>query len=68
MAERAADAGISRDELDAQFDKRQTPRGTYDQVRESLEDLAGLGIERFYFQGDFTPDGTGRLLDGLGVQ
>ncbi len=68
MSERAADAGISRDELDAQFEKRQTPRGTYGQVRESLDGLAALGIERFYFQGAFTPAGTGRLLDGLGVR
>ncbi len=68
MAERASDAGISRDELEAQFEKRQTPRGRYDQVRESLADLASLGIERFYFQGTFTPADTGRLLDGLGVR
>lgn len=60
-------AGLSREELDAHYDKRQTPRGTYDQVNEQLEGFHKLGISRFYFQGVFSPSDTGKLLDGLGV-
>ncbi|GMQ98622.1 MAG: LLM class F420-dependent oxidoreductase [Acidimicrobiia bacterium] len=67
MNKQAADGGISRDELDAHYEKRQTPRGTYEQVAEALDDLAGHGVQRFYFQGVFSDIDTGRLLDGLGV-
>ncbi len=67
MNEIASDAGITRDELDSHYDKRQTPRGTYEQVNAILDSFAGHGIERFYLQGPFTPTDTGRLLDGLGV-
>ncbi len=67
MEEDAAAAGLSREELEAHYEKRQTPRGTFDQVRERLEEFERLGITRFYFQGVFTPSDMGRLLDGLGV-
>jgi len=67
MNKQAADGGISREELDAQYDKRQTPRGTYEQVAEALDGLARHGVRRFYFQGVFSDIDTGRLLDGLGV-
>ncbi len=63
----AARAGLSREELDAHYEKRQSPRGTYDQVNEQLERFHELGITRFYFQGAFSPSDTGKLLDGLGV-
>ena len=63
----AAEAGLTREERDAHYDKRQTPRGTYDQVNEQLEGFQKLGISRFYFQGVFSPSDTGKLLDGLGV-
>lgn len=63
----AAEAGLSREELEAHFEKRQTPRGTYDQVNEQLGEFHKLGITRFYFQGPFSPSDTGKLLDGLGV-
>lgn len=68
MNVKADEAGVTREELDAYYEKRQTPRGTYTQVRQTLNRFATLGIERFYFQGPFTPADTGRLLDGLGVQ
>jgi alkanesulfonate monooxygenase SsuD/methylene tetrahydromethanopterin reductase-like flavin-dependent oxidoreductase (luciferase family) len=68
MNEKAADAGISRGQLETEFDKRRTPRGTYEQVSEALDALANVGIERFYFQGTFTPADAGRLFDGLGVR
>ena len=67
MDERAANAGLSRDELEAYFEKRQTPRGTYEQVRAELDRMESLGVSRFYFQGIFTPGDMGTLLDGLGV-
>lgn len=67
MNEYAAEMGIDRDELDAQYDKRQTPRGTYEQVNERFEGFRALGISRFYFQGIFTPIDTAALLDGLGI-
>lgn len=63
----AAETGLSRQELEAHYEKRQTPRGTYDQVNDQLEGFHKLGITRFYFQGVFSPSDTGKLLDGLGV-
>lgn len=67
MNSNAAEAGISREELDGHYEKRQTPRGTYEQVRETLAGFSDVGIERFYFQGVFNQPDMGRLLDGLGV-
>ena len=67
MDERAAAAGMERAELEAYFEKRRTPRGTFEQVRSQLDELAGLGVERFYFQGIFAPGDTEALLDGLEV-
>jgi alkanesulfonate monooxygenase SsuD/methylene tetrahydromethanopterin reductase-like flavin-dependent oxidoreductase (luciferase family) len=63
----AAESKITREELEAHFDKRQTPRGTYEQVNEQLAGLEQLGVSRFYFQGIFVAGDTGKLLDGLGV-
>lgn len=68
MSRKASESGVSREELDAYYEKRQTPIGTYEQVREILDRFAALGIERFYFQGAFTPEGTGQLLDGLSIR
>ncbi|MCL1598251.1 MAG: LLM class flavin-dependent oxidoreductase [Actinomycetia bacterium] len=67
MAKDAEAAGLTREELEAHYEKRQTPRGTFEQVAERLAEFERLGITRFYFQGVFTPSDTGRLLDGLGV-
>ena len=67
MNSEAAESKISREELDEHFDKRQTPRGTYEQVNEQLAELERLGVSRFFFQGIFVPGDTGKLLDGLGV-
>ena len=63
----AAEAGLSREELDVHYDKRQTPRGTYEQVNEQLAGVEALGVSRFYFQGVFSPSDMGKLLDGLEV-
>lgn len=67
MNERATEAGLTRDELDAYFERRQTPRGTFEEVREQLAGMAELGVTRFYFQGIFAPGDTEALLDGLGI-
>jgi alkanesulfonate monooxygenase SsuD/methylene tetrahydromethanopterin reductase-like flavin-dependent oxidoreductase (luciferase family) len=67
MDQRASDGGMTRGELEAYFDHRRTPRGTFDQVREELERLSGLGISRFYFQGIYAPSDMAELLDGLEV-
>jgi alkanesulfonate monooxygenase SsuD/methylene tetrahydromethanopterin reductase-like flavin-dependent oxidoreductase (luciferase family) len=67
MDENASEAGLSREELEAHYEKRHTPRGTYEQVRAQLDGFEQLGISRFYFQGVFSPSDTGKLLDGLGV-
>lgn len=67
MDANAAEAGLTREQLDAHYEKRQTPRGTYDQVNELLNGFSDLGISRFYFQGIFTSSDTGKLLDGLGI-
>ena len=67
MNENASEAGISREELDGHYEKRQTPRGTYEQVQEILAGFSDLGIERFYVQGVFTQPDMEKLFDGLGV-
>lgn len=67
MKSNAIEAGISREELEGHYEKRQTPRGTYDQVRQTLAGFSDLGIERFYIQGVFTQPDMGKLFDGLGV-
>ena len=59
---------MTRVELEDYFEKRQTPRGTYEQVREELDRMASLGVTRFYFQGIFAPGDMGTLLDGLGIR
>lgn len=67
MEQRAADAGVSRAELEAHFDRRKTPRGTYEQVRAQLDGLAAVGVSRFYFQGIFAGGETKSLLEGLEI-
>ncbi|GMQ92828.1 MAG: LLM class F420-dependent oxidoreductase [Acidimicrobiia bacterium] len=67
LDENASEAGFSREELEAHYERRKTPRGTYEQVREQLDGYEQLGISRFYFQSTFTPTDTGKLLDGLGA-
>ena len=64
---RAHEAGLTREELDAHYDKRRTPRGTYEQVRQELDDLERHGVSRFYFQGIYGSPDTSELLDGLGI-
>jgi hypothetical protein len=67
MNSNASEAGISREEQNSHYEKRQTPRGTYEQVSETLGSFSELGIQRFYVQGVFTQPDMGKLFDGLGV-
>ena len=68
LAARAAEAGISVDELETHFEARNTPRGTHDEVREVIAGMEAAGMTRFYLQtgGAFDPDETDELLQVLG--
>jgi len=61
---RAADAGMSRQELDEYHTHRNTPVGTHDEIREQFAVMEGLGITRFYFQGGLSAENEG-LIDAL---
>jgi alkanesulfonate monooxygenase SsuD/methylene tetrahydromethanopterin reductase-like flavin-dependent oxidoreductase (luciferase family) len=57
---RAARAGVTVEELEESMQRRNSPRGTWDQVREVLEGLASAGMERFYIQ---VPDDDQAAVD-----
>lgn len=65
LNQRAADAGLTREELDTAFARRHTPIGTYDQLREQFGMMEALGVTRFYLQGGFDPEATGAIVDAL---
>ena len=67
LAERAAENGITVEELEAHYDHRSTPRGTYDEVAEVLAGMRSAGMERFYLQlgADFVRGETAAMLDVL---
>jgi alkanesulfonate monooxygenase SsuD/methylene tetrahydromethanopterin reductase-like flavin-dependent oxidoreductase (luciferase family) len=68
FAAEAAEAGISTEELETHYAKRNTPRGTYEQVRQQLSDFADLGVTRFYLQtGNNDLDAVGALLDAISI-
>ena len=67
LNEQAAERGMTREELIAYFTERGTPRGTFEQVRNLLDDYAEMGAQRFYFQGIYADLETEELLDGLGI-
>jgi alkanesulfonate monooxygenase SsuD/methylene tetrahydromethanopterin reductase-like flavin-dependent oxidoreductase (luciferase family) len=46
----AESAKLDVEDLEAHFQRRNTPRGSYEQVAEQVSMLAGLGAERFYVQ------------------
>jgi alkanesulfonate monooxygenase SsuD/methylene tetrahydromethanopterin reductase-like flavin-dependent oxidoreductase (luciferase family) len=62
----ADEEGMTRDELTESFERRRTPVGTYDHLRERFAELEDLGITRFYIQGRFDAENTPQLLDALG--
>jgi alkanesulfonate monooxygenase SsuD/methylene tetrahydromethanopterin reductase-like flavin-dependent oxidoreductase (luciferase family) len=65
---RADDARMTRDELAEALAKRDTPVGTYEQLRERFSALEGLGITRFYIQGGYDPDQTPELLEAISAE
>lgn len=62
----AAEMGTARARLAEEFEKRGTPVGTYDQLREQFAEMESLGITRFYLQGGYDADETPLLLDAVG--
>ena len=63
----AVERGMTREELDAYFATRRPPQGTFEQVRNILDDYAEMGMQRFYFQGIYGSSNPRELLDGLGI-
>jgi alkanesulfonate monooxygenase SsuD/methylene tetrahydromethanopterin reductase-like flavin-dependent oxidoreductase (luciferase family) len=68
LNEVAQERGMSREDLNAYFAARRPPQGTFEQVRQILDEYADMGMQRFYFQGLYSSSDTGALLDGLGVK
>ena len=62
----AAEAGMTRDELVAHFERRETPIATYDRLREVFAEMEELGITRFYLQGGYDPASTPEFLEAVG--
>ncbi len=56
LADVAAERGMSDDELEAHFRRRNTPRGTPADLRASMEMFRDLGVQRFYLQTGFDAD------------
>ena len=56
VAEIAKEMGTDPEKIEEEAAKRRAPRGTWDQVRSILGEMAEAGLERFYFQGVFDPD------------
>lgn len=50
FAARAAEMGMEVEELESHYARRNTPRGTYEEVADQLAVMQALGVERFYFQ------------------
>jgi len=63
----AVERGMSREDLDTYFAERRPPQGTFQQVRNILDDYAEMGMQRFYFQGIYTDGNAPDLLNGLGI-
>lgn len=53
LAEVAAERGMTREALEAHFERRNTPRGTPEQLQESMQMFRDLGVTRFYLQTSF---------------
>lgn len=68
LNEQAIERGMTRDELDEYFAARRPPQGTFEQVRNLLDDYAGMGMQRFYFQSIYADGDATALLDGLGIE
>lgn len=55
LAEIAAERGMDATELEREAAKRNSPRGTWDQVRAILGGMQESGLARFYLQEQFDP-------------
>jgi len=64
LDERASEAGMTRDELDEYHAHRNTPVGTYDELRDQFAAMEQAGVTRFYFQGGLHPRNEA-LIDAL---
>lgn len=65
LAALAEEVGADAEELEAAAAKRNTPRGTWDDVRSILGGMADAGLTRFYFQGEFDPEDIEMKLSKL---
>ena len=67
LTERAAENGMSREEAEAHLERRNTPRGTYNQVAAQLAELTAAGMRRFYLQrpAEFDRDADEELMAAL---
>jgi alkanesulfonate monooxygenase SsuD/methylene tetrahydromethanopterin reductase-like flavin-dependent oxidoreductase (luciferase family) len=50
LAAEAAEGGTSVEDLEAHMRRRNTPHGTFDEVAAQLDQMASLGMRRFYLQ------------------
>ncbi|MDJ0925908.1 MAG: LLM class flavin-dependent oxidoreductase [Acidimicrobiia bacterium] len=66
LAEIASKAGTDPDELERQAAMRNTPRGTWNQVRSIIAGMHERGMRRFYLQGKFDPSAIEGKLAKLG--
>lgn len=64
LDERAAEAGMTREELDEHHAHRNTPVGTYDELRDQFAKMEEAGIKRFYLQAGLSAE-TEELIDAL---
>ena len=69
LADAAERLGHTPEQLDERFRTRNTPVGTYDEVRAILSDMADAGVTRFYLQrfGDESAEETAELLDAIRI-
>jgi alkanesulfonate monooxygenase SsuD/methylene tetrahydromethanopterin reductase-like flavin-dependent oxidoreductase (luciferase family) len=65
LDEMATGPGMSRDELAEHHQRRNTPIGTYGQLKAYFAHLENAGVERFYLQGSNDPEATARLIDTI---
>jgi alkanesulfonate monooxygenase SsuD/methylene tetrahydromethanopterin reductase-like flavin-dependent oxidoreductase (luciferase family) len=70
LEEMAAEEAIPVEELEGRLEKREVPRGSAAAARAHLEQMAALGVRRFYVQigvrGEFDPGPVAETFDLLG--
>jgi len=67
LDELAAEAGMTRADLDEAHARRNSPVGTWDQLAERFAVWEKVGVERFYLQRGWDPEETPQLLGRLGA-